>query len=425
MMSLVFIVLLSNCLQDKPHWDYIHFPLTIDDNTNRILAQIVLGEIHSVNRLTIDIDSNLTWISNAQNLLSSSFSLSIQQNIKFYQLYYEFNGDIAKEYFFFENEYLHFCTFALVYLLPSPHLYQTSILALGHNAQSNYSLTEQLINEEAITKNVFMIHIENDKGTLYLGDDSLSPVAQSNKLHECSINNITSPYWNCYIKHIAVSTWKTDTQKVTFPYAVNSIVEFSTNKPLMYVPIDVLQHITHYLFSDRINKNLCYEISHRQSKEILCQKHAVNKVNTISFIIEDFKVTFNELDLFVEDSQLSKDEMKFGIVSIRILSNIVFGILFIKKINMAFDKEEQKVRMYKDSLLSFNDIDINQSSLADSNDKPYKTLFYSLICFVGFCVGVIVLLFIVRHFKKKKLKEMYHKTQEILLQNHKLSIMKE
>lgn len=424
---LLAVALLTICILRR-HWDNINIPLSINYDTERIYAHFDIGEINSKVKLLIDLNANLSWISNSKSNLSNSCSLfSEEANVNFRYFHYDFIGDIASECFFYDDWYFNFCSFALVYSLPSPYIYEKGILALGHNTKGNYSLTQQLKSKEAIAKNVFSIQINKTAGTLSFGDDSLLDCAKNNKKYECNIHNTTSPNWNCYIKHIAVSIPKSSTQQETYPYAVDSIVEFRTNKAYMYVPINIFQHITEHIFSDRLKNGICYEMSDLRRKEIICKKSSLNKENKISFIIDDFKVTFSEDELFTNEIDLINDNVKFNFVCIRNLKKIEFGISFISKIAMAFDNDNQKIRMYQDSLLSSNDFNLNESSSSSltNNDNKKHNSVYLLISFLTLSSGALVLLFIIIHYKKKKMHDTYYNSHEILLNNGKLPLAKD
>mgnify|MGYP002626048633 CR=1 FL=1 len=263
---------------------------------------------------------------------------------------------------------------------------------------SEVNILDQLKNASVINKKTWYLDFNDlNKGKFVIG--KLPHEVDGNKFNEknslsfyMSKNIIYTSFYSIEFNEIYYGNLNNYNNRIQLNKFNVSIISLSSN--LIYSTYEYFEFIKDKIFTKKLQDNICHQSYY--GEEFLyyyCDKDKfdISEVDNLNFYIRDKNMTFTleSKDLFYENNNYLYYMVIFPI-SDNINFKWIFGLSFLKKYTLAFDRGEKLVYYYNSNKENTN----NDGSNSSPSSGKYITIIVCLcavfICSTGFFVYYIL-----------------------------------
>ena len=305
--------------------------------------------------------------------------------------------------------------FVITGLSPTPIYTSASIGLSPEEKKINYDISgvnilDQLKNASAINKRTWYLEFNDlNKGKFVIG--KLPHEVNGNKFNEKNLlssylskNEFNMPYYAIEFSEIYYGNLNNYNNRTLFNKYNISIISLSTN--LIYSTYDYYEFISNKTFTQKVRDNICHQ--NKYGEDYLyyyCEKNKfdISEVDSLNFYIRDKNMTFTleSKDLFYENNNYLYYMVMFP-NSDSISFKWIFGLSFLKKYTLVFDRGEKLVYYYNSLQENINK--------EESGDNPNSTKYIIIIvclCVVFICcIGFLIFYILKIKPRKKKANEL-------------------
>jgi len=316
-----------------------------------------------------------------------------------------------------ESENIDNIKFFIATELNPTKIYASASIGLMPEEKSiNYNITginilDQLKNANIINKRIWYLDFDDsNKGTFVIG--KLPHEVNGNKYKEENLlssyvgkNVVYKSFYNIEFNEIYYGNLNNYNNRTLFNKFNVSIISLSSN--LIYSTFQYYEFISNKIFTQKLRDNICHQGEFAENYfYYYCDKNKfdISEVDNLNFYIRDTNTTFTleSKELFYENNNylyymvaFPKDES--------ISFNWIFGLSFLKKYTLAFDRTEKIVYYY--SSLQENTNKEEQSG-SNSNSTKYIIIIVCLCVVFICCIGFLVFYILKIKPRKKKANEL-------------------
>ena len=205
------------------------------------------------------------------------------------------------------------------------------------NAFYNQLWLQGLINKPSFS----FVKERRVEGTIYFG--GLPSMYTDNKSKmTCKIRIHKGNKWLCTLKEVIITS-REKNGSVIYINETNDYINFQSSQGFILVPEYFMSELNKTFFHKQLqNKNCVYYKRSEFFKNYDCKTEIIHLFPDITFIIGDYKQTFNYTELFRERFRMGE----FLIYTTKGNSKWMFGGDYLLKYISEFDYQEKEVRIY-------------------------------------------------------------------------------
>lgn len=305
--------------------------------------------------------------------------------------------------------------FVVTELNPTPIYSSVSIGLSPEEKTINYDISgvnilDQLKNISAINKRTWYLEFNDlNKGKFVIG--KFPHEVNGNKFNEKNLlssylskNEFSKPYYAIEFSEIYYGNLNNYNNRTLFNRFNISIISLSSN--LIYSTYEYFEFISKKIFTKKVQDNICHQ--NKYGEDYLyyyCDKNKfdISEVDSLNFYIRDKNMTFTleSKDLFYENNNYLYYMVIFP-NSDTINLQWVFGLSFLKKYTLVFDRGEKLVYYYNSLQENTN----KEESDSNTNTTKYIIIIVCLCVVFICCIGFLVFYILKIKPRKKKANEL-------------------
>lgn len=354
-----------------------------------------IKEFENLKKFNNSLSNTFNYIQKVSQVYGEYFIQGIfgQDSVKLGEI------DIGKLKFFVATE-----------LNPTQIFASSTIGLIPEEKTINYDITginilDQLKSAKIINKTTWFLDFNDiNKGTFVMG--KLPHEVNGNKYKEKDLlstylgrNEYYKSFYILEFNEIYYGNINNYNNRISLNKFNVSIISLSTN--FIYSTFQYFEFISKKLFEKKVIENICHQGIYAENYVYYyCDKDKfdISEVDNLNFFIRDTNITFTleSKELFYENNNFlyymvlfpNNDNINF---------NWIFGLSFLKKYTLAFDRGEKIVYYYS----SYQENNNKEESDNNSNSTKYIIIIVCL-CVIFICCIVALVFYILKIKPRKK-----------------------